>query len=60
MEDKIISILKNSVAAYKKTKFKNQVTSNNGEIDLNMCVNCSFLSQFLASVTLTFSRSSIT
>ena len=31
---------------YKKTKFTNQVTSNNGEIDLNMCENCSFKSIF--------------
>ena len=35
-------ILKGSVAAYKRIKYTNQVASNNGEIDLNMCVNCSF------------------
>ena len=34
--------LKGSVAAYKKIKYTNQVTSNNGEIDLNIRENCSF------------------
>ena len=51
MEDKLFH-LKGSVAAYTKIKYTNQVTSNDGEIDLKMCE-----SQFLASVTLTFSRS---
>ena len=55
MEDKSFH-LKGSVAAYKKIKYTNQVTSNNGEIDLNIR-KTAHLSQFLASVTLTFSRS---
>ena len=42
MEDIFFFILKGSVAAYKKTIFTNQVTSNNGEIDFKMCKNCSF------------------
>ena len=42
MKDKNYFILIGSVAAYKKTKFTNQVTSNNRELDLNMWQNCSF------------------
>ena len=56
MEDKNFH-LKGSVAAYKKIKYTNQVTSNNGEIGLNIRENLLILSQFHASVTLTFSRS---
>ena len=41
MEDKLFH-LKGSVAGYKKIKYENQVTTNKGEIDLNMCENCSF------------------
>ena len=55
MEDKSFH-LKGSVAAY-KIKYTNQVTSNNGEIDLNIREKLLILSQFLASVTLTISRS---
>ena len=46
MEDKSFH-LKGSVAAYKKIKYTNQVTSNNGEIDLNIRENCSFKVNFL-------------
>ena len=31
------------VVAYVKIKYTNQTTSNNGEIDLNMCKNRSFM-----------------
>ena len=41
MEDKSFH-LKGSVAAYKKIKCTNQVTPNNGEIELNIRENCSF------------------
>ena len=36
-------ILKGIVVAYVKIKYTNQTTSNNGEIDLNMCKNRSFM-----------------
>ena len=41
MEDKSFHS-KGCVAAYKKIKYTNQVTSNNGEIGLNIRENCSF------------------
>ena len=41
MEDKSFH-LKGSVAAYKEIQYTNQVTSNNGEIGLNIREDCSF------------------
>ena len=38
--------LKGIVVAYVKNTYKNQTTSNNGEIDLNMCENRSFYGSF--------------
>ena len=35
--------LKGIVVAYVKNTYKNQTASNNGEIDLNMCKNRSFM-----------------
>ena len=43
MEDIFFFILKGIVVAYVKIKYTNQTTSNNGEIDLNMCKNRSFM-----------------
>ena len=43
---KLIFGLKGIVVAYVKNTYKNQTTSNNGEIDLNMCENHSFYGSF--------------
>ena len=47
MKDKNYFILIGSVAAYTKTEFTNQTTSNNGEIYLNMCENRPFYAKIL-------------